>query len=90
MRVKVLIAETFQTATAGTEIIEVQGETIGQCLNETVRKFPGLEKLWFEKKGKLAHYILLFINGENVRGDGLSQAVKEGDEIYPMLIIGGG
>jgi molybdopterin converting factor small subunit len=90
MGVKVIIAETFQTATAGTDIIEVQGETVGQCLIETVRKYPGLEKLWFEKKGKLAHYMLLFINGENVHGEGLGQKVKEGDEIYPMLIIGGG
>ena len=90
MSVKVLIPETFQTATGGAEIVEVKGETVGQCLKEAVKKYPGLEKLWFEGKDKLARYILIFINGENTHGDSLTQAVKEGDEINPMLIIGGG
>lgn len=90
MGVKVLIPESFQTATSGTEMVEVDGKTVGQCLKEVIRQFPGLEKLWFAEKEKLAYYILLFINGENVQGDGLSLEVKEGDEIYPMLIIGGG
>ncbi len=90
MSVKVVIAETFQTVTGGTEMVEVQGKTVGRCLEEVVKKFPGIEKMWYGEKGQLAHYILIFVNGENVLGDNLMQPVKDGDEIYPMLIIGGG
>ena len=90
MSVKVLISETFQTATGGTETVEVEGNTVGESLREAIKKYSGLEKLWFEGENKLAHYILVFINGENIHGDTLPHPVKDGDEIYPMLIIGGG
>jgi molybdopterin converting factor small subunit len=90
MGVKVIIAETFKSATGGIETVEVEGETVGQCLEEVVRKFPGLQKLWFREKGKLASYLLILLNGENIRENKLTRAVKDGDEICPLLIIGGG
>jgi len=90
MGVRVLIPETFQTATGGVEEVMVEGETVGQCLNKAVEKYPRLQKLWFVEKDTLAHYLLIFVNGENIHGDSLKHVVKDGDEIYPMLIIGGG
>jgi molybdopterin converting factor small subunit len=90
MMVKVIIAETFQSATGGIESVEVEGKTIGQCLKEAVQKYPGLQKLWFKSENQLAHYILVLINGENTSQNKLSRKIKDGDEIYPMLIIGGG
>jgi molybdopterin converting factor small subunit len=90
MSIKVLIPESFQTATGGINAVEVKGKTIGECLVEAVEKFPGLQKLWFKEKGKLASYLLILLNGEKVHNNNLSQTVKDKDEIYPLLVIGGG
>jgi molybdopterin converting factor small subunit len=90
LSIQVVIAATFQSATGGIESVEVEGKTLGQCLNEAVKKFPGLQKLWFKSENQLAHYLLVLINGENTSQNKLNLAVKDGDQIYPMLMIGGG
>ncbi len=90
MGVKVIIAETFQSATGGLEAVEVEGKTLGQCLKGAVKKYPGLQTFWFKSDKRLAPYILVLINGENTSQNKLSRRINSGDEIYPMLIIGGG
>ncbi len=90
MSIKVIIDEAFQPATGGVEAVEVTGDTIGQCLKEVVKKFPGLQKLWFKAENRPSPYILILLNGENISGNRLIHKVKDGDEIYPLLIIGGG
>jgi molybdopterin converting factor small subunit len=90
MSIKVIIEESFRPATGGVEEVEVEGDTIGQCLQETVKKFPGLKKIWFKGENKPTPYILVFLNGENIGGSKLARKVKDRDEICPLLIIGGG
>jgi hypothetical protein len=43
----------------------------------------------FDENNDLPTYVTVFINGEKA-SDGLSLPVKDGDEIFPMMIIGGG
>jgi molybdopterin converting factor small subunit len=90
MSIKVLIPENFQTATAGISAVEVKGVNIGECLDEAVERFPGLRKLWFKEKGKLASYLLILVNGEKINGNNLRHTVKDKDEIYTLPVIGGG
>ena len=90
MSVKVLISEAFQSSTGGKDTLEVKGSTIGECLKEVLKQYPALEKVWFDRDGRFVHYMILFLNGENVPKNDLNTAVKQGDEIYPVLMIGGG
>jgi molybdopterin converting factor small subunit len=90
MSVKVLISEAFQSFTAGADTVEVKGSTIGECLQAAAKQFPALEKAWFDQQGRFVHYMILFLNGENVPKNDLNTAVKPDDEIYPVLMIGGG
>ena len=90
MSVTVLVPETFQPFTGGVEAVEVEGATVGQSLEETLKKFPELRRVWFKEKDKLVGYLLILLNGEKIHGDVLSQTVKDGDEIYPLPVIGGG
>lgn len=90
MSVKILISEAFQSSTGGSDVLEVKGRTIGECLLEATGQYPALGKMWFDLDGNFVHYIILFLNGENLPGNALNQEVKDGDEIYPVLMIGGG
>jgi hypothetical protein len=90
MSVKILISEAFQSSTSGIDLLEVKGGTIGECLKEAAAKFPALGKMWFDQQGSFVHYMILFLNGENVPKNDLKTGVKDGDEIYPVLMIGGG
>ncbi len=90
MSTKVVIAEAFRVASGGIDEIETHGKTIGDCLEEAVKKAPSLQKIWFKPEGGLSKFVILTVNGENVPIHNLDQAVKNGDEIYPILLIGGG
>jgi hypothetical protein len=90
MSIKVVIAESFLVASGGITEVETSGKTIDECLKEASKESPGLEHLWFTPDGRLSKFVLLFLNGENVPGNNADQAVVDGDEIYPLLVIGGG
>jgi molybdopterin converting factor small subunit len=87
---KVIIAESFRLAAGGRDEIESSGQTIGACLEEAVRLAPALRKIWFTADGALSKYVILTVNGENLPPRALDRPVREGDEIYPVLLIGGG
>jgi molybdopterin converting factor small subunit len=44
----------------------------------------------FDKKGKLHNYIGIYVNGEDAFPQQLAKAVRDGDEIHILYIIGGG
>ncbi len=90
MSVKVVIPESWVVASGGLAEVETNGSTIGECLKQAAKKSPALEKLWFVPEGGLSKFVLLCLNGENVPGNNMDQVVKDGDEIYPLLVIGGG
>jgi len=90
LSVKVIIAEAFQVAAGGIDEVETQGATIRECLQEAVNQVPGLKKIWFTRDGELSKYVILTMNGENVPAKDFDNKVKDGDEIFPILLIGGG
>ena len=90
MGVKVIIAEAFQVAAGGIEEIETHGTSIRECLQEAVKQAPGLQKIWLTRDGELSKYVILTMNGENVPAKDFDKKVKDGDEIFPILLIGGG
>ncbi len=90
MSVKVKICGAYQHATNGTEIVEVDGSTVNECLRDLIRKYPSLEKLMCDDKDVLSGYLLIFLNGENVPHKELNRAVKDDDEIFPLMMITGG
>lgn len=90
MSVKVVISESFLVASGGIAEVETSGKTIGECLREAARKSPALESIWFTPDGGMSKYVLLCLNGEGIPGNILDRAVNDGDEIYPLLVIGGG
>ena len=69
---------------------EVSGTTVGECLADLVRRFPGIEPKLFNKKGKLLNYIDIYVNLESSYPEELAKPVVDGDKLSITLLIAGG
>ncbi len=72
------------------EVVEVSGNTVGECLNHLVKQFPGIEQMLFAKNGELHGYVAIYVNGEDAYPEELAKPVKDGDELHILYVIGGG
>jgi molybdopterin converting factor small subunit len=90
MPVKVHTHVTHRQYTNGLEVVTVEGNTVGECLNHLIKQFPGMEKALFAKKDKLLNVVEVFINHETAYPNELVKPVKDGDEIYLVIMLAGG
>jgi molybdopterin converting factor small subunit len=72
------------------EVVAVEGNTVGECLNHLIKQFPGMEKALFAKKDKLLNVVEVFINHETAFPNELIKPVKDGDEIHLLVMLAGG
>ncbi|HEY95342.1 MAG TPA: MoaD/ThiS family protein [Dehalococcoidia bacterium] len=90
MSVKIHIHPSLRHITDDREVVEVDGNNVGECFKNLVAEFPELDEWLFEAKGKLSKYIDIFVNDESAHPDELVKPVKNGDEIYILMQIAGG
>ena len=90
MSVKIDIHPSLVYLTDNQEVVEVSGNTVGQCLQQLVARFPGLNEWLFEKDGKLSKYIDIFVNQESSYPEELTKPVKDEDKLSIIMTIAGG
>ena len=90
MSVKINIPYFFQHLANGVKTADVNGSTVGECLNNLVKQFPQFEELLLDKNGKLIKYVDVYINEESTYPEELAKPVNDGDELHIMNIIAGG
>jgi molybdopterin synthase sulfur carrier subunit len=90
MSIKVHIHPSLQHLTDDRVEVEVVGNNIGECFQNLVTEYPGLDEMLFEEKGKLSKYIDIFVNDESAYPEELRKSVKDGDDIYILMQIAGG
>jgi len=90
MSTKINIYPNLRHYTDGLEAVEVEGNTVGQCLDHLVKQFPSIKNGLFNKNGKLLNYVDIYVNLESTYPEELAKSVKDGDEIHLVLIIAGG
>jgi len=86
MSIKVKISEILRYLTDIQNIVEVDGSTVNQCLDDLVKQFPDTKKWLFDKDGKLR--VLILINGVHLTE--LTRPVRDGDELHIIFPVGGG
>jgi molybdopterin converting factor small subunit len=87
--IEISLHRTHRRYTEGKEIIEVKGETVGECLRDLVKQYPPLEKEIF-KNGKLNSLVEVYMNGESAYPNELMKPVNEGDKINLVYMLSGG
>lgn len=90
MSVRINLHKTHRQYTDGQEIVEANGNTVGECLKDLVNQYPGLEKEIFDKNGNLLSVLEIYLNGASAYPDELKKDVKDGDEIHLLTMLAGG
>ena len=90
MSITVNIHQALRQLTNNQATAEVNGTTVGQCLADLVRQFPGIESKLFNKQGKLLNYVDIYVNQESSYPEELAKPVKDGDKLSITLMIAGG
>lgn len=90
MSIKVNIHQALRHLTAKQAKVEVTGATVGECLHDLVRQFPGLKPKLFGKNGKLLNYVDIYVNQESSYPEELAKRVNDGDRLHITLMIAGG
>jgi len=88
--VTINIPQFLQHLTSGITSVNANGRTIGECLNDLVKKYPQLKELLLNKDGKLLDYLDVYVNRESAYPEELAKPVKDGDELHIVNIVVGG
>ena len=84
------IHKTHRAHTDGRATVEVDGKTVGACLDHLIDLYPGMKEKIFDAKGKLLNTIEIYLNMESAYPDELKKVVQPGDEIHLTLLLAGG
>ena len=90
MATKIHIHTTHRQFTNGSEVVSVEGNTVGECLNQLIKQYPGMEKALFAKKDKLLNTVEIYLNHATAYPNELLKPVKDGDEIHLLVMLAGG
>jgi molybdopterin converting factor small subunit len=71
-------------------MVTVEGKTVGECLSQLIKQFPGMEKALYAKKDKLLNNVEVYLNHASAYPNELVKPVKDGDEIHLIVMLTGG
>ena len=90
MSVRVNIPQFLHHISGDVKVVEVEGSTVGECLDDLIRQYPRLEESIFQEKNKLRDLLAVYINLESAFPGELEKPVKDGDKLDLMYTLVGG
>jgi molybdopterin converting factor small subunit len=90
MSIKIGIPPFLLQLVNNNKAITVEGNTVGDCLQDLIKRFPKVRNIILDKNGKLFKHIDVYVNGTSIYPEDLVKTVKNGDELYIINIIVGG
>jgi molybdopterin converting factor small subunit len=70
--------------------LEVNWNTVGECISSILKQYPAMEKKMFDKYGKLKGYVEVLVNGQGIGTNELAYTVKDGDSMAILVFLSGG
>ena len=91
MSKKVRIPAPLRKLTNNEEIVQVNGATIGEMIDEMQTRYPGIQERLLDENGQIRRFVNIYVNEEDVRFlENQDTALKEGDEVSIIPAIAGG
>ena len=90
MSIKVNIHTTHRRYTDGQSVVEVEGNTVGECLGALIERYPGMKEALFDKQGKLLNIMEIYVNGKSAYPKEMTRKINDGDEIHLVFFLAGG
>ena len=89
-QVSVSIPWNLVPMTNGAREVQVEGETVAECLEKLANQFLKLKQNLFNSDGTLHGDVLISLNGKLIQSGVPSIPVEDGDTLAIAVIIGGG
>ena len=91
MAAKVRIPTPLRKLTNNDELVEVNGATIGDAINELQTRYPGIKERLLDETGAVRRFVNVYVNEEDIRFlQNQQTTLKDGDEISIIPAIAGG
>ena len=93
MATRVLIPTPLRVYAGKQDVIEVEGDTVGELLANMTAEYSELRKHLYNEDGRLRAFVAIFLNDDDIRFlEKEATPVKEGDtvSIIPTVAGGGG
>jgi molybdopterin synthase sulfur carrier subunit len=90
MSIRVKLHPYFQDVAHSGEIVEANGNTVAEIIDDLERQYPGMKEQLVDKNGRVQGFAELFVNAEIVHPLNTNMPVTAGDEIEILVIVSGG
>ena len=91
MAIKVRIPAPLQKLTKDKGLVESEGKTIKELVENLDKLYPGVRERLYDDGGKIRRFINIYVNEEDVRFLQMDQTpLKDGDEVSIIPAIAGG
>jgi sulfur-carrier protein len=91
MSVSVRIPTPLRKLTQNQELVDGQGDTIREILDNLEKNYPGLKERVCDEQGSVRRFVNIFVNDEDIRFlQDTATLVKAGDEVSIVPAIAGG
>jgi len=88
MSIKLYLTGNLRNLTKGKkDLFEVNGKTVGECLDHLVSLAPAMKRaLFYESGDALYDNVKVLVNRKGVDQEGLEKKINDGDVIYIALM----
>ena len=91
LSVTVRIPTPLRKMTGDRDTVSTDGSNLAQCIDALDAAYPGLKDRLCDEAGEIRRFVNIYVNGEDVRFlQGLTTAVKDGDEVSIVPAVAGG
>jgi molybdopterin synthase sulfur carrier subunit len=87
-RVQVELAALLRSYTGGASVVEANGTTLDEVLDDLDRRFRGIRFRIVDEQDRLRPHVRFFVNGIDTRE--IAATLGEGDRIYIVGALSGG
>ena len=87
----VLIPTPLRAYAGKQDIVQVEGETVGELLQNLTAKYSELRKHLYNEDGRLRSFVNVYLNDDDIRYlEKEATAVKDGDTLSIVPSVAGG
>lgn len=84
----VRVPTPLHSYTGGASVVEADGGTVGELLDDLDRRYPGLRFRVVDEQGRMREHMKVFVNSESVRD--LATRIRVSDDVTLMQALSGG
>jgi sulfur-carrier protein len=91
MAVKVKIPTPLRNLTKDQDTVDTEAGDLQSIVQVLEGQFPGMRERLLDDGGEIRRFVNIYVNGEDVRFlQGLTTALKDGDEVSIVPAVAGG